>query len=155
MKSQHLDLLNEAATALMTHSWENTKKKDHGDSVVQILLYHFKTPLKHAGADIAILVDEWHALRDYGRNYLNLVENNYQTAILNCKLQNFHICRIFACLIQLCHTFEFLVFVCNNSFRHLSMEPYDVADSKRLCNPQYSNLDVDYYSVNLTVHNQF
>ena len=34
MKSQHLDLLNEAATVLATHGWEKTKKEDHGDSAV-------------------------------------------------------------------------------------------------------------------------
>ena len=79
MKSSHLDLLNKAATVLATYGWEKTKKKDHEDSAVQNLLHHFETPLEHAGVDIPVLVDEWHALCGYGKNYLNLVEDSYQT----------------------------------------------------------------------------
>ena len=71
-KSQHLDLLNKAATVLATHGLEKTEKEDHGDSAVQNLLHHFKAPLEHAGVDIPVLVDEWHALRDYGRTILVL-----------------------------------------------------------------------------------
>ena len=79
LKVQHIDLLTDILSILATQGWEKEKNADHARAALPRLIKRFEIPLQRAGADLSVLEEEWEDMTDYGKRYLNLVQDDYHS----------------------------------------------------------------------------
>ena len=78
IKSHHVQLLTHVLTVLATNGWENSEEISFGHDAVHALTTRFFVPLNHASVNCSVLVDEWDAMVDYARRYLDLVRDDHR-----------------------------------------------------------------------------
>ena len=57
---------------------EKSEETSFGHDAVHALTTRFFVPLTHASVNCSVLVDEWDAMVDYARRYLDLVRDDYR-----------------------------------------------------------------------------
>ena len=80
------DLLTHAVTILATNGWERSESASFGHAALEAICQRFQIPLEAASLDVSAVQEEWDDMVDYGRKYLNLVQEDYK--VLWWKLFN-------------------------------------------------------------------
>ena len=74
-----MELISHAITLLATHGWDCTGSPSFGHPALEYVCQRFFLPLEHVGIDLSLVIDEWFDLVEYGKQYINLVQQDYQT----------------------------------------------------------------------------
>lgn len=83
---QDTDLLTHAVTVLATNGWERSEPPSFGHAALNVICQQFQVPLETASVDCSAIQEEWDDMLEYGRKYLNLVQEDYK--VLWWKLFN-------------------------------------------------------------------
>ena len=75
-----------AVTILATNGWERSESASFGHAALKAICQRFQIPLEAASLDVSAVQEEWDDMVDYGREYLNLVQEDYK--VLWWKLFN-------------------------------------------------------------------
>ena len=86
IQTQDTDLLTHAVTILATKGWERSESASFGHVALDAICQRFQIPLEAASVDCSAIQEEWDDMVDYGRKYLNLVQEDYK--VLWWKLFN-------------------------------------------------------------------
>ena len=86
IQAHDTDLLTHAVTVLTTNGWERSESASFGHAAFEAVCQRFQVPLEAASLDISAVQEEWDDMVDYGRKYLNLVQEDYK--VLWWKLYN-------------------------------------------------------------------
>ena len=78
IKSNEVDLLTHAVTLLATNGWERTESPSFGYKALDMICERFAVPLEHANVDCSMVQEEWDDMVDYGKRFLNLVQDDYK-----------------------------------------------------------------------------
>ena len=78
LKSQDTELLTHAVTLLATNGWEQTESASFGHAALDAVCERFSTPLESASVDCFVVKDEWDSMVEYGKKFLNLVQEDYK-----------------------------------------------------------------------------
>lgn len=73
-----LALLTHAITLLATNGWERRETSSFGHAAVEAICHWFRVPLKSANIDCSLVQEEWDDVVEYGKQYLNLVQEDYK-----------------------------------------------------------------------------
>ena len=76
MKTGETEILSHATTILATHVWNRSTNADFGHTALNAICCHFATPLERSGVDTSLVKDEWDDMVEYGREYINLVQDD-------------------------------------------------------------------------------
>ena len=76
--SNEVELLTHAVTLLATNGWERNPSPSFGYEALDVVCQRFRTPLENAGVDCSAVQDEWDDMVDYGKRFLNLVQDDYK-----------------------------------------------------------------------------
>ena len=76
IQSQDTELLTHAITILATNGWERSESTSFGYAALNAICERFQIPLENASVDYSAIQDEWDDMVDYGRKYLNLVQED-------------------------------------------------------------------------------
>ena len=79
IKTGETELLSHAVTLLATHGWERSESSSFGHPALEAVCQRFSVPLEHAGVNLSLVLEEWDDMVEYGKQYLNLVQQDYQT----------------------------------------------------------------------------
>lgn len=71
------ELLTDAVTLLATNGWEQSQSTSFGYVVLDAICQRFQIPLSNAYVDCSVVQVERDDMVDYGRRYLNLVQEDY------------------------------------------------------------------------------
>ena len=71
-------MLTHAVTILATNDWERSESASFGHAALEAVCQRFLVPLEAASLDISAVQEEWDDMIDYGRKYLNLVQEDYK-----------------------------------------------------------------------------
>ena len=80
-------MLTHPVTILATNGWERSESTSFGHAALDAICQRFQIPLEAALLDCAAVQEEWDDMVDYGRKYLNLVQEDYK--VLWWKLSRF------------------------------------------------------------------
>ena len=86
IQRQDTELLTHAVTILATNGWERSESASFGHAALDAICQRFQIPLETASIDCAAVQEEWDDMVDYGKKYLNLVQEDYK--VLWWKLFN-------------------------------------------------------------------
>ena len=78
IKYQDTELLNHTLTILATKGWQRTESIPFGHAALDAISTRFQTPLESASVDCFAVKDEWDSMVEFGRNFLNLVQEDYK-----------------------------------------------------------------------------
>ena len=78
IKAHHVQLLTHILTILPTNGWEKNEETSFGHDALHALTTRFFVPLNNASVDCSVIVDEWDAMVDYAKRYLDLVRDDYR-----------------------------------------------------------------------------
>ena len=78
IKAHHMQLLTHVLTVLATNGWEKYEETSFGHDSLHALTTKFIVPLNNASVDCSVIVDEWDAMVDYAKRYLDLVREDYK-----------------------------------------------------------------------------
>ena len=77
IKSNEVDLLTHAVTLLATNGWERCASTSFGYEPLEAVFEQFRVPLESANMDCSLVQEEWDDMVDYGKRFLNLVQDDY------------------------------------------------------------------------------
>ena len=80
-------ILTQAVTLLATHGWERASTPSFGHASLEAVCDWFSIPLEKAGIDISLVQEEWDDMVEYGKQYFNLVQDDYKVVwwkVFNC-----------------------------------------------------------------------
>ena len=77
-QAPEIHLLTHAMTLLSTHGWERSENPSFGYAALDAICQWFRIPLERAAIDTALVQEEWDDIVEYGRQYLNLVQDDYK-----------------------------------------------------------------------------
>ena len=78
LMSQDTELLAHAVTLLATNGWEQADSASFGYAALDAVCERFSTPLESASVDCFVVKDEWDSMVEYGKKFLNLVQEDYK-----------------------------------------------------------------------------
>ena len=78
MRSQDTELLTHAMTLLATNGWERSESASFGYAALDTVCERFQVPLENASVDLSLVQEEWDDMVGYGKQYLNLVREDYK-----------------------------------------------------------------------------
>ena len=73
-----MQLLTHVLTILATNSWETFEDSSFGHDALHARTTKFYVPLQNASVDCSVIVEEWDAMVDYAKCYLDLVREDYK-----------------------------------------------------------------------------
>lgn len=79
IQDQHTTLLSDVLLILATQGWGKSDYVELSEQAVERLTIMFIQPLEKAGAVAALFREEWIDMVEYGKLYLNLVEDGYRS----------------------------------------------------------------------------
>lgn len=68
---------------MATNGWEKIEETSFGHDALHALTTRFFVPLNNASVDCSVLLDEWDAMVDYAKRYLDLVRDNDSGSYFN------------------------------------------------------------------------
>ena len=71
-------MLTHAVTILATKGWERSESASFGHAAHHAICQRFRIPLEATSVDCSAIQEEWDDMVDYGRKYLNLVQEDYK-----------------------------------------------------------------------------
>ena len=77
IKNNEIGILAHAVTLLATNKWEHSASTSFGYEALETVCERFHVPLESADVDCS-LVQEWDDMVDYGKTFLNLVQDDYK-----------------------------------------------------------------------------
>ena len=87
VKTGETEILSHATTILATHGWNRSTNADFGHTALNAICCRFATPLERSGVDTSLVKGEWDDMVEYGREYINLVQDDYTVVwwkLFNC-----------------------------------------------------------------------
>ena len=81
IKAHHMQLLTHVLTILATNGWERNEDTSFGHDAFHALTTNFFVPLNNAFVDCSVIVDEWDAMVNYAKHYLDLVTEDYKVIL--------------------------------------------------------------------------
>ena len=72
-------MLSHVITLLATHGWERSESPSFGHPALEAVCQRFSLPLEHAHVDLSLILEKWDDMVEYGKQYINLVQQDYQT----------------------------------------------------------------------------
>ena len=72
------DLMTHTVTILATHGWERKSDPSFGYDALESIAVRFQVPLENAKVNCSELKGEWDDIVEYGKRYLNLVQEDYK-----------------------------------------------------------------------------
>ena len=78
VQEEQLLILTQAVTLLATHGWERASTPSFGHASLEAVCDWFSIPLEKAGIDISLVQEEWDDMVEYGKQYFNLVQDDYK-----------------------------------------------------------------------------
>lgn len=87
VQEEELLILTHGVTLLATHGWERTSTPSFGHVSLEAICSWFLAPLERVGIDCSLVQDEWDDMVEYGKQYFNLVQDDYKVVwwkIFNC-----------------------------------------------------------------------
>lgn len=87
VKTGETEILSQATTILATHGWNRSPTPDFAHTALNAICCRFSTPLENAGVNTSLVEGEWDDMVEYGREYINLVQDDYTVVwwkLFNC-----------------------------------------------------------------------
>ena len=78
IRNNEVELLTHAVTLLATNGWERMNSASFGYEALESVCQRFCVPLETANVDCSLVQSEWDDMVDYGKRYLNLVQDDYK-----------------------------------------------------------------------------
>ena len=78
MRAQYTELLTHVMTLLATNGWEQSESTSFGYAALDAVCVRFQVRLESASVDLSLVQDEWDDMVGYGKQYLNLVREDYK-----------------------------------------------------------------------------
>ena len=78
IRSNEVDFLTHAVTLLATNGWERTESPSFGYAALEAICKRFAVPLEGSNVDCSLVQEEWDDMVDYGKRFLNLVQDDYR-----------------------------------------------------------------------------
>lgn len=75
-----VELLTHAVTLFATNEWERNPSPlqyEALDKALDIVWKRFRAPLENTNVDCSVIQDEWDDMIDYGKRFLNSVQDDY------------------------------------------------------------------------------
>ena len=82
IKAHHMQLHTHVLTILPKNSWERNEDASFGHNALHALTTKFFVPFNNASVDSSVIVDEWDAMVDYAKRYLDLVREDYKAMLV-------------------------------------------------------------------------
>ena len=73
-----MQLLTHVLTVLAANGWEKNEETSFGHDALHALTTKFIVPLNNASVDCSVTEDEWDAMVDYAKCYLDVVREDYK-----------------------------------------------------------------------------
>ena len=87
VKTGETEILAHAITILATHGWNRSPTPTFAHTALNAVCQRFSTPLESSSIDISLVQGEWDDMVEYGRQYINLVQDDYNVVwwkLFNC-----------------------------------------------------------------------
>ena len=77
-KQNEFELLTHTVTLLATNGWERSTSTAFGHEALEAVCERFHVSLESANVDCSLVQEEWDHMVEYGRTFLNLVQDDYK-----------------------------------------------------------------------------
>ena len=87
IKTGETEILAHAITIMATHGWNRSPTPAFAHTALNAVCQHFSSPLESSSIDISLVQGEWDDMVEYGRQYINLVLDDYKVVwwkLFNC-----------------------------------------------------------------------
>jgi len=88
IRNHHPELLTNVLTVLATHGWNKSDDINFAATKPDNLVQQFLTPLETSGVETVNINEEWEDMVEYGRDYLNIAEEDNYSIAQTVKMEN-------------------------------------------------------------------